>query len=101
MKRNTFILFVFSCLLIVVSCSVSSCYYDVEEELYGFCDSTNVTYSTTIANIVNSYGCTGCHTGPGPSGGFRLDSYAGIKAKVDDGRLAGAINHLQGFSPMP
>jgi hypothetical protein len=30
-----------------------------------------------------------------------LDTYAGVKAKVDDKRLWGAINHFDTFSPMP
>ena len=81
---------------------LTSCYYDVEEELYGTnCDLNNVTYSVTIKNILNNNACLSCHVGATPSGGFTLDSYAGVKAKVTDGRLVGAINHYPGFSPMP
>jgi hypothetical protein len=80
---------------------LTGCYYDVEEDLYGTCNTNNVTYSTTISGILNSYGCITCHTGPNPSGGFTLTSYAGVKAKINDGRLYGAINHLNGFAPMP
>jgi cytochrome c551/c552 len=100
MRKNFLIIFMAGS-LIIGSSSLSGCYYDVEEELYGFCDSTNVTYSTTINNIVNSYGCVGCHSGAGASGGVVLNTYTGIKSKVTDGRLMGSINHVAGFSPMP
>ncbi|RYY42338.1 MAG: hypothetical protein EOO06_21310 [Chitinophagaceae bacterium] len=45
--------------------------------------------------------CVGCHSGTPPQGGINYTTYAGVKAKVDDGRLWGAINHAAGFSPMP
>jgi hypothetical protein len=87
---------------ITITFSLTGCYYDSEEELYGTdCDTSNVTYSTTIKGLLNTYTCLTCHIGSNPSGGFTLDTYAGIKARVTDGRLWGAINHLSGFSPMP
>ncbi|HVF81373.1 MAG TPA: c-type cytochrome domain-containing protein [Flavisolibacter sp.] len=64
------------------------------------CDSTNVTFSGTIRSIMNNK-CLGCHSSSAPQGGINYTAYAGVKAKVDDGRLWGAINHLPGFSPMP
>jgi hypothetical protein len=82
----------------------TGCRYNSEEELFGItppCDTTNVTYSTTITGIINSNGCLACHVGPAPSGNFTLSTYTDVKAKVDDGRLWGAINHFPGFSPMP
>lgn len=81
----------------------SGCYYDVEEELYPIsnCDTSNVTYSGTITAIINSYACLSCHSGSNPSGGFSLEGYNNVKAKVNDSRLFGAINHLPGFTPMP
>lgn len=81
-----------------------SCKYDVEQELNGIatpCDTTNVTYSITIRGIINNYGCLTCHSGPTPTGSFKLETYENVKAKVDDGRLLGAINHWPGFIPMP
>jgi hypothetical protein len=81
---------------------LSSCYYDREEELYNAtCDTTNVTYATTVTSILNRYGCYSCHSGASPSGGFSLEGYNNVKAKVTDGKLFGAINHSPGFSPMP
>lgn len=64
------------------------------------CDSLNVTYSASIKNIVTNK-CQGCHSGGAPSGGIDLSTYNGIKTKVNDGRLWGAVNHLPGYSAMP
>jgi len=64
------------------------------------CDSTNVTFSGTVRPIITNK-CLGCHSGTPPQGNINYSSYAGVKTKVDDGRLWGAINHLPGFSPMP
>ncbi|HEY0356434.1 MAG TPA: c-type cytochrome domain-containing protein, partial [Flavisolibacter sp.] len=64
------------------------------------CDTTNVTYSVTVKNIVSNK-CQGCHSSSVPSGGIDLSTYTGLKAKVTDGRLWGAVNHLSGYSPMP
>jgi uncharacterized membrane protein len=64
------------------------------------CDVTNVTFNSTIRPTINNK-CVGCHSGRAPQGGFSFDTYAGVKAKVDDGRLWGAVNHLPGYSPMP
>ena len=64
------------------------------------CDSTSVTFNSTIKTTINNK-CIGCHSGAAPQGGINLTTYAGVKGKVDDGRLWGAINHFPGFSPMP
>lgn len=85
----------------VIFCVLLGCRYDVEQNTN--CNTSNVTYSSTITGIINTYGClgSGCHGGASPGSGFKLDSYAGVKAKVTDGRLFGAINHFSGFIPMP
>ena len=36
-----------------------------------------------------------------PGGGIYLNNYAGIVAVAESGKLWGAVNHQQGFSPMP
>ena len=64
------------------------------------CDSTNVTYSITIRSIVSTK-CQGCHSGTAASAGYDFSQYAVLKARVNDGKLWGAINHLAGYSPMP
>jgi len=79
--------------------STSSCKYDSEEELYGVCDTTQVTYSVTITGLLNGYGCLGCHSGPNPNAGVFLDNHASIVSNIN--RVWGAINHAYGFKPMP
>ncbi len=64
------------------------------------CNVSNFTYGGTIKNIISNK-CQGCHSGGTPQGGIDLSTYNGVKAKVDDGRLWGSVNHLAGFSPMP
>jgi len=67
----------------------------------GTCDTTTVTFAATITPLLTTYGCNGCHSGTAASGGFTLTSYNGVKAKVTQGRLFGAISHAAGFRPMP
>jgi hypothetical protein len=88
-------------LIVVILCVLLSCRYDVEPNVA--CDTSNVTYSSTITGIINTYGClqSSCHGGANPGSGFKLDSYDGVKAKVTDGRLFGAITHASGFVAMP
>jgi hypothetical protein len=65
------------------------------------CDtSASVSFSSTITPILTAK-CTGCHGGTNPQAGINLTTYAGVKAKINDGRFWGAINHQPGFSPMP
>jgi mono/diheme cytochrome c family protein len=64
------------------------------------CDTVNVTYSINIRSIVAAK-CQGCHSSANPANGYDLSTYSGLKARVVDGKLHGAINHLPGFSPMP
>lgn len=64
------------------------------------CDTANVTFTSSVKTIITNK-CQGCHGGGAPQGGINLTTYTDVKAKVDDGKLWGSINHLQGFSPMP
>lgn len=64
------------------------------------CDTSNVTYAVSIKPIIAT-NCQGCHSGTAASAGIDLSTYNGVKAKISDGRLWGAINHYTGFSPMP
>jgi len=81
---------------------LDSCYYDKAEILYpdGVCDTSAVKYSTSIMPIISA-NCNSCHGGNTPSGGVRLDTYAGISVPAASGRLWGAVSHASGFSPMP
>ncbi len=67
----------------------------------GTCVPTNMKYSTNIAPIIQA-NCFACHSNANASiSGFSLEGHSNLKAKVDDGRLLGAITHASGFSPMP
>lgn len=79
-----------------------SCYYDNEEALYptlsNLCDTTNVTYSGTIAPILNN-SCLTCHSTPATGGSILLTSYAEVVASAP--RITGSIKQLANFSAMP
>jgi len=64
------------------------------------CDTTNVSFANHIWPLVEN-NCLGCHSGGTPGGGIYLNNYANIVAVAESGQLWGAINHEQGFSPMP
>jgi mono/diheme cytochrome c family protein len=64
------------------------------------CDTSQVRYSTTIRNIISNK-CQGCHSGNSAGGGYDYSSYAGLKARADDGKLLGAVYHMPGYSAMP
>ena len=87
---------------IYLTAHMVSCVYNNEEELYPseMCDTTNVTYHSTIAPIIEQF-CFECHDDAAVISGIPLEGYANLKAKVVDGRLVGAIRHDVGFSPMP
>jgi hypothetical protein len=94
---------ILSILLVLLLPILNGCYYDKEEELYGAnpCDTNNVSYSVTVAGLMNNYGCLGCHSESSPSGNIILSNYAGVKSRVMDGSLWGSINHNSGFKAMP
>jgi len=80
-----------------------SCYYDNEEDLYpdaGQCDTTNVTYTTAIAPVMEA-NCNSCHNAVTANAGVITDNYTDLKVVADNGQLWGAVNHEQGYSPMP
>jgi hypothetical protein len=78
---------------IAFTLALSSCYYDNEEDLYlggSKCDTTNVTYSATIAPIFSGY-CNSCHSGSSPNANIVTDNYTSVNANID--RIIAAINH--------
>ncbi len=83
--------------------AVSSCYYDVEEELYPSleCSTADVTYSGVVEPLIRSNCYSGCHSAASNAGNHTLEGYAKLKSYVDNGKLMGAIKHSAGFSPMP
>jgi hypothetical protein len=81
--------------------TLSSCYKDNEEYLYGdvLCDTSAVSFSADILPIAqNSCSVIGCHVAGGSAPGI-LDSYAGIKAKVDEGKFKNRVIVLQDMPP--
>ncbi len=92
----------FALFLLAMTGPFSGCYYDVEEDLYPFttCDTTGIRFSVDVQPVLNQQ-CNVCHNNALASGGVILDTHAGVKAKVDDNRLLGAIRHEAGFSAMP
>ena len=91
---------------VVILLLSSSCYYDSEEYLYpqinGTCDTTNFTFTGGVKPILlNS--CYGCHSNStsASGNGIKLEDYADVKLKADDGSLLGSIAHSPGYSPMP
>lgn len=92
-------------LLSILAFSLSSCYYDIEEELYpaysaNSCDTSNITYAKDIQPMLQS-ACYSCHgTGIG-LGNVTLEGFANLQAYIADGSLIGSVDHDAGFSPMP
>lgn len=82
-----------------------ACADDNEEDLMPqqpaqHCDTNTVTFSGSVAPILAT-NCYACHAANIAEGGVVLSNYSGVKEKVDDGRLIGAITHAAGFAPMP
>jgi hypothetical protein len=98
MKR----LFVITAIFPIFLMFFVSCYYDNEEALYPTlntsCDTTNVTYSGTIAPFLNN-NCVGCHSSASPGGSIILSSYSDVVAHSS--RITGSIKHLPSYIPMP
>lgn len=87
---------------LIVIVVFSSCYYDVEKELYppSNCDTTNATYTSFIVPLMQN-NCTACHSTAAPSANIILDTYNGVKSAAASGKLYGSISHANGYSAMP
>jgi hypothetical protein len=82
----------------------SSCYYDVESELYPnkpACDTLNVTYKLTIKPILERNNCLNCHNTGLNSGGVNLDNYSSLAPTIASGKLLSSVNHDGKASKMP
>jgi hypothetical protein len=93
--------------LFIATLLLQACYNDKADQLYpaplGGCDTTGVTYSGFVSQVVGSSTCSknGCHVSASASGNVTLDNYAGVKAVALDGRLMGAISDAPGYPHMP
>jgi hypothetical protein len=90
---------------IAVVCLLSSCFYDVEQELYpaDLCDTANVSFSNHVSVTIETY-CLSCHSQISSStigGGIVLENYSGVKAMADNGRLLSAVSYDGNASTMP
>ena len=83
---------------------MNSCFYDKADLIYPqptTCDTATVTYSGTVATILNG-NCNGCHGGAAAAGaGIKLDTYAAVSTYVTNGRLLNSMLHNGQASPMP
>lgn len=64
------------------------------------CVSTNMSFATDIAPIINT-NCSGCHSGSSPSGGINLSAYAGVSGVASSGKLYNAVAQNGSAQPMP
>lgn len=64
------------------------------------CDTTNVGFSSSIWPILET-NCVGCHSGPDAGGEIQITNYNEVVSLVENGRLMGAIKHMEPFVPMP
>ena len=85
--------FMFLLVLLAVACSK-----DDDDT----CDTTDITYSNTVADIFDtSCATSGCHVyGNEANAVFSLQGYANSKAAADLGGIVAAISH-ESYFPMP
>lgn len=87
----------------VLAVSVSACYYDNEEDLYGTtsCNTTDVKYSVEMLQIMET-NCYSCHK-EGGSGyaGISMDTYETLKDFATDGSLVDRITTSDATKLMP
>jgi len=92
-----------SAALFICMALVPGCAYHNEEDLYPVkpdCDTIQVTYIETIAPIMTA-SCNVCHNTVQAPNGIITDTYTGLRKSVDNQRLWGAVDHQQGYIPMP
>jgi hypothetical protein len=99
---------IFLILAVIITASLfESCYYDKADQLYPDgkipCDTSVVAkFSSEVLSVMNANcNTSGCHNTISASSGVILDTYAGVKAQVANGRLMGSINQTGSFSAMP
>lgn len=100
LKKFLFLLMIFMLVL------QAACYYDNEEKLYpegnqpNACDTTSVTYSSTILPIIENK-CNVCHSQAAALGNVVLEGYANARQYALSGQFYGSVNQGSGYSPMP
>lgn len=90
--------------LLFVIIVMTGCVWNNEEDLYPevtICDTTMVSYSADIVPILSN-NCYGCHSNlnaPIFGGGLSFEDHENVTRYSE--RIVGAINHRDGFEPMP
>lgn len=89
-------------MLLIGMVFLTSCYYDVEENLYpgNDCSTLDMSYVTNIAPILQR-NCYACHSAAANTANITLEGHGELIKHVNSGRLLGAIMHEPGFKPMP
>ena len=89
--------------IVLILILFAGCYYDNEEALYpelqSSCDTTNVTFTLTIAPLLSNY-CLSCHSDANVAfgGGIHLQKYSDVVA--NSAKIIPAIDGT-GSKPMP
>ena len=85
------------------------CYYDKKDQIYPAsattttCDTSNITYSTTIKALINT-NCNACHSTAACAangGGIALDNYTVLYNYVSSGKFYNSIAQNGLASAMP
>lgn len=102
LPAGLFFLFIFS---------ISSCYYDNMQKLHptlglnvtDLCDTTNVTYSKSIVNILQT-SCYVCHSTDKAAtlgSGYILDTYNDLNSQITSGFFPQCLTGSGGLTAMP
>lgn len=99
MKKGFIAIITAAVLIGIIGSASTSCSFDNEEEYYANmgCDTTAVTYSASVAPIMNQT-CTPCHS---PGGGSLpyFDTHATIKEYLDMGTDSNLIDRINFMGP--
>jgi len=88
--------------ILLVSIIILQCESQNEEDLFGQteCDTSEVTYLNSIEPILRK-NCYECHAINIATAGIILEGYDNLILRVNSGRFPGAVNHRDGYTPMP
>ena len=89
--------------VIIIAAFSFSCRNDSHEGLFpelGICDTTDVSYNNDIVPVMTN-NCYSCHSAGSNTSGILLDDYQALSSLIEDGRILGAIQHQEGYLPMP
>ena len=86
---------------IIILLSFDSCKYEKGDlVIVTPCDSTDVSYTNQINDIID-INCIHCHNAIDVKGGLILETYEEVKESAVNGQLLPAIRHDAGAPPMP